>query len=110
MSGKIIKYRYLDSRGRMRFHAIRTSGLFTGEKDIKNKDIYEDDIIRHPQPREARKYFKDLPKWAIGVVCFREGGFFINYSGRGEIFRYLASTKGIEVIGNMDKNPELLSK
>ena len=110
MSGKIIEYRYLDSRGKMRFHAIRTSGLFTGEKDIKNKDIYQDDIIRHPHSREARKYFKDIPKWAIGVVCFRDGGFFIDYSGSGTVFRYLASIDKIEVIGNVDENPELLSK
>jgi len=108
MSGKIIKYRYLDSRGKMRFHSIRTSGLFTGKKDIKGKEIYEDDIVRHKSGlgKELGKEYK----WCVGVICFRDGGFFIDYSGRGEIFRYLDSIEKVKIIGNMDENPGLLEK
>jgi hypothetical protein len=70
-----------------------TIGQFTGIKDHKGVEIYEDDIVlgyTHPH-----------------TVIFADGAFYLSY--KNSSVRLSRTCGSIEVIGNIYQNPELLS-
>ena len=68
---------------------------FTGEKDIKEKDIYEGDIIL-------------VDNQHIGVVKFRDGAFSL-YSFESKYMRgFISILNEKKIIGNVFENPKLL--
>ena len=74
---------------------------FTGLKDRNNKEIYEGDILRIPtsnyDPSEG-----ESPYELLEVIWNRSGW----YSAQYELADY--ENAGIEIIGNIYSNPELL--
>lgn len=84
-----------------------TVGQYTGLTDKNGKKIFEGDIVRYT---ERRLGGEDVP--VVNAVEFAEGGFavhnyFLNHwlwdGANGNI-----QMEGIEVIGNIHDNPELL--
>lgn len=73
--------------------------LSTGHKDSKLKDIYEGDIVRG-------KHFIDTEEY-IGVVEYERGNFAV-FSKKHRRICFDAFKGGLEVIGNIYQNPELL--
>lgn len=71
-----------------------TVGQYTGLKDCKARKIYERDIVRHSIG------------W-VGKVHYIEGSFEIEAKHQSWPANYARCGK-IEVIGNIDDNPELL--
>ena len=69
---------------------------FTGLKDVNSKDIYEGDIVRAFKHNED-KHVNEIV-WRGGILWFGNW----NWVEFQNIFR------GIEVIGNIHDNPELL--
>ena len=65
---------------------------FTGLKDVNGKDIYEDDILEHPNSGRFEIKFEDY-------------GFYLFYNGYKQISH---TTEYMEIIGNIHENPELL--
>ena len=90
-----------------------TVGEFTGQYDKNDKKIYEGDIVRWEYPD-----YDNYTGWkgTVKNVCkvtFEYGSFRINaypYNlGSCEDFFEDKETYGLEVIGNIYDNPELLS-
>lgn len=90
-----------------------TVGQFTGQYDKNDKKIYEGDVVRWEYPDYDyctgwRRTVKNVCK-----VTFEYGSFRINaypYDlGSCEDFFEDKETYGLEVIGNIHDNPELLS-
>lgn len=69
---------------------------FTGLTDKNGKEIYEGDILGN-----------DPPGTRTGIVIFEEGKFTIQGKSKEDRFDF---RKGLEVIGNVYENPELLNK
>ena len=73
-----------------------TVGQFTGLKDYNGKEIYEGDVIKyHPEANAG-----------IGRVVYLGSGFYVLDEFNGLLDDF--ATMGIEVIGNIHENPELL--
>lgn len=84
-----------------------TVGQFSGELDIDDVMIFEDDIVQVPDDYDTYGF-------AAGGkfrVIFTKGGFRVTSGkeGRGTGY-WLEDGKDYKVIGNMHKNPELLSE
>jgi len=71
----------------------KTVGQFPGLKDKNGKDIYEGDILNHPNSGNFEVKFEDY-------------GFYLFYNGFKQIGHV---TEYMEVIGNIHENPELLN-
>lgn len=81
----------------------------TGLKDKNDKEIYEGDIIKFADLELAMK--------PTGVVCFAQGKFFVKDWDFGDgsyhivdFYDYNIPCKDLEVIGNINENPELLEE
>ena len=90
-----------------------TVGQFTGQYDKNDKKIYEGDVVRWEYPD-----YDNCTGWRgivknVCKVTFEYGSFRINaypYNlGSCEDFFEDKETYGLEVIGNVYDNPELLS-
>ncbi|WP_283717380.1 YopX family protein [Clostridium perfringens] len=96
---------------------INTVGLYTGMKDVKGQEIYENDILKFTQlynisydtsdDIETKEFYTDV-KW-------EEGCFWIKDDGDDDYLDFLGAFIGdvypltdIEVVGNIYDNPELL--
>ena len=82
-----------------------TVGQFTGLKDKNGKEIWESDLVRL-----TSQYETDEPVDCVVQVVFREGAFRLNYFNMLISANIAASAGnwGIEVIGNIHENKELL--
>ncbi len=91
---------------------------FTGLLDKNGKEIFEGDIVRcHQFTQELGENLGvyEGEKETVCVVTYIEentcfGFVEINSEDRGYIEPALCSDEGIEIIGNIHENPELLNK
>lgn len=67
---------------------------YTGLKDKNGKEIYEGDIVRLPEDEDYKYYSIIYSKNRLGFTLSNGCGFGLSY--------------GIEVVGNIYENPELL--
>ena len=74
---------------------------FTGLRDKNGKEIYEGDIVK------ATLRFFGIVDQKCRVI-FHNGSFGLQYGYSIDYFKPLATWDGIEVIGNIYENPELL--
>ena len=79
-----------------------TVGQNTGEKDMRGKEIYKDDIVK-------ANHWLDKRKRINGEVKYEKGGFIIDFTDI-EIILSIMESKEMEIIGNKFDNPELLKK
>lgn len=76
-----------------------TVGQYTGLKDCNDKDIYDGDIFN------TRRYFYP----GIAVVEWVDDARFLGFTIENERkIVYVDSEPGVEVVGNIYENPELL--
>ena len=68
---------------------------YTGLKDKNGKEIYEGDIVRLPEDEDYKYYSIIYSKNRLGFTLSNGCGFGLSY--------------GIEVVGNIYENPELLT-
>ncbi|MDM0609599.1 YopX family protein [Clostridium perfringens] len=98
---------------------INSVGTYTGMKDVKGQEIYENDILKFTQlynisydtsdDIETKEFYTDV-KW-------EEGCFWIKDDGDDDYRDFLGAFIGdvypltdIEVVGNIHDNPELLEE
>ena len=74
---------------------------YTGLHDKNGKEIYEGDIVKHDGFYVGDGHYES----GVDVVEFDDGCYL---GGDGELNSYEIVNKGIEVIGNIYENPELL--
>jgi uncharacterized phage protein (TIGR01671 family) len=86
----------------------------TGLKDKNDKDIYEGDIVK-TDPKHITVLLSAVgcPEYTAGVVEWLREAFCVcqRYVGGNEISNYVACDccpSGLEVIGNIFENPELI--
>ena len=73
-----------------------TVGQYTGLKDKNGKEIYEGDVVQyHPEANAG-----------IGRVVYEGSGFYVIDEFNGLLDDF--ATLGIEIIGNIHDNPELI--
>ena len=84
----------------------KTVGQFTGLKDKNGKEVYEGDIVKEQRRRFKDKYF--AVKWNndIGSYIFEP----LDKSLTSYPCFNIGTVKGLEVIGNIYENPELLEE
>ena len=111
---RIHTYKEDGSYDRQHFVESDTVGQFTGQYDKNDKKIYEGDVVRWEYPD-----YDHCTGWrgTVKNVCkvtFEYGSFRINaypYNlGSCEDFFEDKETYGLEVIGNVYDNPELLNE
>ena len=81
-------------------------GQFTGLKDKNGKEVYKGDIVKEQRRRFKDKYF--AVKWNndIGSYIFEP----LDKSLKSYPCFNIGTVKGLEVIGNIYENPELLEE
>lgn len=78
---------------------------YTGLKDKKGVEIYEGDILFE----EEKSIRSQMPPRRHSIVVFKSNGWKRDaYNGSMNVFPDLA-VRGLEVIGNIYENPELLN-
>lgn len=100
---------YFEHNGDIHGTAVRkvipdTVGQFTGLTDKNGKKIFEGDIVKEDDCFHNGELQIKGNAWR---VAFADGLFFGNYK---DISVYLQSLDGMEVIGNIYDNPELLKE
>lgn len=98
---------------------INSVGLYTGMKDVKGQEIYENDILKFTQLYNISYDTSDdieTKEFYTGVK-WEEGCFVIKDKGDDEYRDALYAFEGdvypltdIEVVGNIHDNPELLEE
>ena len=101
-----------------RFYKVipETVGQYTGLTDKNGKKIFEGDIVRYQfdnddcpfpnkrtEPILGRVFFSDF-RASFSVTAGRNGGSALN----NDLFKYVQNGNRVEVIGNINDNPELL--
>ena len=76
-------------------------GQYTGLKDKNGKEIYDGDILEY---KRSKRFLRD-------IVIFSEGAFWCGYHDGGSTRKKikLIQSSRVEVIGNINENPELLN-
>ena len=100
-----------DSQGKVVYVVIQvdadTVGQFTGLSDYDRAEIFEGDIVKysytHPVDIGSFDGPKEQEETVIGAVEYRNGCFFIGVYDIGSF-----DIDGMEIIGNIHDNPELL--
>ena len=95
--------------------APETVGMFTGETDKNDKNIFEGDIISYTMPDGgSAKGIIKCSEYGTGGTC--HVGFGVNWYNRHDTgwlrndIGFWTRFREIEVIGNIHDNPELLEK
>ena len=103
-----------------RFYKVipETVGQYTGLTDKNGKKIFEGDIVRYQfdnddspfpnkrtEPILGRVFFSDF-RASFSVTAGRNGGSTLN----NDLFKYVQNGNRVEVIGNINDNPELLKE
>lgn len=95
------------------FALEKSLDLFTGLLDRNGKEIYEGDVVKGYLPNATLE-----PTEVISPVSFEEGSFiFLKLNGEPMTLREIikisnkkeVNFSGVEIIGNVWENPELLS-
>lgn len=102
-SGIIIGWYYWGFEGGQYQHPINqhTSDEFTGLFDVNGKEIYEGDIVEwsvFPDDGSTIR-IRDVVKYSLGCFITRN---------RREIMGFKAPHHGVEIIGNIHENHELI--
>ena len=95
-----------------------TVGQYTGLTDKNGKKIFEGDIVRYQfdnddcpfpnkrtEPILGRVFFSDF-RASFSVTAGRNGGSALN----NDLFKYVQNGNRVEVIGNINDNPEFLKE
>ena len=95
-----------------------TVGQYTGLTDKNGKKIFEGDIVRYQfdnddcpfpnkrtEPILGRVFFSDF-RASFSVTAGRNGGSALN----NDLFKYVQNGNRVEVIGNINDDPELLKE
>ncbi len=105
-------------KGKIQWH-ILTIEQFTSRKDKNRKDIYSGDILKSLHFIEAngkKHYLYHIVLWGENkymFICVSKNNYKIGdrrlvTNGNLYFYVYLNNLKEIEVVGNINENPELL--
>lgn len=86
-----------------------TVGQYTGLKDAKGVEIYEGDVFDVCDELDNGLYIEDVHENCV-VFYSEEWAGFCYGNAEHEVYDRLSELEGLEVIGNIYDNPELLSK
>ena len=97
---------YLEDISCRAFSSYENLMQYTGFIDKNNKEIYEGDIVKAYIPNHTVE-----PTEVISSISFSEGSFiFLNINKEPLTLREtIKISKGVEVVGNLYENPEILT-